>query len=221
MATAVEYDCDTLVRLLQEHSASFIKQFFRPEQDLYSLIKHCVAGNTFRAFHNCAQPPSTVFRRWAVSRLVGDWFALLGEAEAQQDYDKIIEAFADDLERQWLSEAKIPLAFGRGRKLRNLLMKHIVRWSGIPAADQGKLIGFLHVPLDEYSLIAFRRIAASGELGPKINIPKKPSMSFIKTPESYNQLQNLMQAVASQAKVPRISIDLVAWNLAHDKYGMR
>jgi hypothetical protein len=46
-------------------------------------------------------------------------------------------------------------------------------------------------------------------------------MSFAKTPELYNQLQVLMQGVAALAKVPRISIDLVAWNLAHDMYGLR
>ena len=73
----------------------------------------------------------------------------------------------------------------------------------------------LHVPLDEFSLVAIRCVAGSGEFGPEIRIPSKPTMSFVQLPEYYSQLQQLMRGVADLAGVPPISIDLLAWNVAH------
>lgn len=77
-----------------------------------------------------------------------------------------------------------------------------------------------NVPLNEFSLIAVPKIAKTGEFCPETKISLKPSMSFTKSPEQYNQLQQLMQRVVIVAGVPPISFDLVAWNLAHDKLGL-
>ena len=137
-----------------------------------------------------------MFRHWAASRLTDGWFKQLAKTDSQSKYDHVIDELTNRPQQLLALGDKRALAFGRGRKLRNLLLKHILRWSEISTADRERLIGFLHVPLDEFSLIAVRKVAATGEFGFAVAIPSKPSMSFAKTPELYNQLQGVMQQIA-------------------------
>src|SRR5262249_38703650 len=125
---------------------------------------------------------------------------------------------ADDLTEYWRAEGKQQLAFGPCRKLLNLLFRNTVRWSEISSTNRGHLIRLLHVPLDEYSLVAIRAIAGSGELGQSIKIPTKPSMGFIQSLDQYVQIQGVMRQIASFAGMVPISLDLVAWNTAHGQF---
>jgi transcriptional regulator with XRE-family HTH domain len=209
-----EYTRDELVQALREHGPRLLARFFQPCPDLEDLIRRSVAGYTFRSFRGLSRPPSELFREWAASRLSFSVMAELGEIRNQADYDQFLTDHAMDLTRRWKAKGKKPLPFGPGRKLLDLLFKGVVRYAKIPDADRQRLIRFLHVPLDSFSLVAVRQCAASDEFGPPIKVPPKATMGFV-TSKQYPGLQQLMRGIAAVAGVPPICIDLVAWDQAH------
>jgi hypothetical protein len=113
----------------------------------------------------------------------------------------------------WHEPAGRELDFGPQHKLINLLLKNVARWTHFPPQVRERLQAFLHVPLDEYSLVAIRQIDRS------LRIPRKPGMSFVKTPDQYQRIQSIMREISREAGVPPIYIDLVAWNSSHEYCG--
>jgi len=71
------------------------------------------------------------------------------------------------------------------------------------------------VPLDSYSLLAVKDCAASDRYGTPFRIPSNATMGFIDSNDLYAQVQGLVRAVAKEAGVPPICIDLIAWDSAH------
>ncbi|MBN9519747.1 hypothetical protein J0H58_14695 [bacterium] len=86
----------------------------------------------------------------------------------------------------------------------------------VPEEGRRRLIRFLHVPLDEFSLMAVRQCAASGQFGPPITIPSNPSMGWMASAEQYAQIESLIRQITGAAGVPPICLDLLAWDHAHD-----
>ena len=94
-------------------------------------------------------------------------------------------------------------------------MKSVARWSKLTGSRRERLIGFLHVPLDSFSLSFVKGFAATGDYGQRMNIPCNATMSYIKSEPMYDRLQKLMRAVAAAASVSPICIDLLAWDSVH------
>ena len=190
-------------------------RFFQPCPDLKDLIWESVSGSTFRSFRIPSRHPAKLFREWAASHLSFSVATELREIRDQSRYDRFLSDCAKRLARYWLAETRTELPLGSGRKLLDLLFKKVIWWTEIPDADRQRLIPFLHVPLDKFSLAAVRQCAASGAFMPPIGIPRNASMGFVTSMKQYNRLQQLMQRIAGEAGVPPICIDLLAWNMPH------
>jgi len=171
-----------------------------------------VGPNTFRAFHNMPRKPSEVFREWALEALCGrpDCFRNLLSIENRADYDRWLHSLAADFRRYWKRQMGCEIPFGPSLKLPNLLMKGICGVREIPEATYGRLVWFLHVPLDSYSIQAFRNcidVRLQTQIG---RIPPTAGMGFVKTLEVYDGLQGAIRLLAEKAKVPPIAIDILA-----------
>jgi diadenosine tetraphosphate (Ap4A) HIT family hydrolase len=206
---------DELIRSLRSRGPVLIEKFFRPEPDLERLIQRSVMGNTFRAFHKLKRQPSLIFREWATTKMTARKLSELSTASGQKEFDRLHRQLAADLARYWLAKGKKPIAFGPSMKLTALLLKSLTRWSGLSASCRDRMIGFLPVPLDSYSLLAIRDCAASGRFGPPFRIPSNATMGFIDSQEHYTQIHDLARSVAKEAGVSPICLDLVAWDGAH------
>lgn len=109
--------------------------------------------------------------------------------------------------REWALEALI------GR----LLMKGVCGVPEIPKATYDRLVWFLHVPLDSYSIQAVRN-CIDARLKEQIgHIPSSAGMGFMKTREVYDGLQETIRLLAEKANVPPIALDILAWDEAHPK----
>jgi hypothetical protein len=212
--TAREYTPDELLRALRQRGRQLAERFFQPCSDLDALIRWSVGGNTFRSFRKLSRPPSVIFREWAARR-IAPRMAALAAIRHETGYNQHLEEQASDLSQYWLQEGEKPLPYGPGRKLLDLLFKGVVRHADIPIADRDRLIEFLHVPLDSFSLLAIRQCARSGAFGPRIDVPPTAKMGFVTAVERYNGIQEIIRRVAVEAGVAPICIDLVAWDQAH------
>ena len=120
------------------------------------------------------------------------------------------------LRRYWQDAMGQEMGYGHSLKLPNLLMKGVCVSSHLPKEFSDRLFGYLHVPLDSYSIIAVRNcfdgFPAKAEIGP---IPANAAMGLIKSPEVYQAFQVFMRSLAKKARVPPIAIDILAWDRAH------
>jgi hypothetical protein len=185
--------------------------------DWTRLIRITVGANTFRAFHNMPRKPSEVFREWASKALFGrpGYFDKLLLIENRADYDIWLHSLAADFRRYWnrLMGCKIP--FGPSLKLPNLLMKDVCGVTEIPKPAYDRLVWFLHVPLDSYSIQAIRNCIDIRLRERTGHIPSSAGMGFVKTLEVYDGLQEAIRLLAEKANVPPIALDIVAWDEAH------
>lgn len=191
------------------------RNYFRLESDLSELIRSSVGANTFRAFAHLAQKPSEIFREWADAYFTQQRFKKLSRMTNQLQYDQFLNDALAELADYWFKRGGQPLRLGAGRKLINLLLKSILRFTSIDASARKTLTPLFHIPHDLFCLAALRCSASSGRFGITLNIPKNASMGFINSRSQYQTLQELARRIAAKAAEPRISIDLVAWDHAH------
>jgi hypothetical protein len=208
-----------LVRALKRKKSSRWAQFAKRGADIQILIKESIGGNTFRAFQKMPSRPSVFFREWALGKFseVKTRSSLLRTA-SQSGYDSWLKAFGEDLHASWkatMGEDK-DIPYGPRMKLCNLLLKRVVLWDGIPDERRRTLIGFLHVPLDQYTLAAIRNCIA-GDIGRELigKIPKRATMGFVQDEPMYLGIQQVIRGISKEAEVPPIFLDLLAWDGQH------
>jgi hypothetical protein len=188
------------------------------DRDWTSVIKHSVGRNTFRAFHGTPQPPSQVFREWASYALFdGEGrFERLRDIHTSAEYTDWLWDLAESLRRRWAGRMGGPIPFGPSIKLPNLLMKAACRSPRLPEAVFTRIVWFLHVPLDRYSIEAISGCVPGSPFAARIGkIPKPASMGFVKGAAMYNAFQECIAAAAVAASVPPIALDILAWDAAH------
>ena len=188
----------------------------RPDPNLVLLVRTSVGRSTFRGLRTKKRGPAAVFREWAYERLgEPNTIEELRAIKSHKEYDQWLQNLSNDFRSHWKVNAELQIAFGPGRKLPDLLMKKVVWWDGFGAAERKRLIGFLHVPLDSFSLIAVRRCVAETEVCQNVEVPKNAAMGWVESERVYNALQQAMRELANRAGVPPIYIDVLAWNVAH------
>jgi len=106
---------------------------------------------------------------------------------------------------------KKDMPFGPSYKLPNLVMKVVCKRLG--AADRQRIMFFLHVPLDSYTLSGIRKFTTLPNGG---EIPKSATMKFIDNPAIYAFVQQQIRELASRADVPAIAYDHLAWDRGHE-----
>jgi hypothetical protein len=186
------------------------KWFAERIDSLQAIVSHAVGGNTFRAFRHMPQKPSAVFRAWALVECKNaTTIRKLKGVRSQADYDKWLKHFSNRLNHAWQRRMGQAMPFGPMRKLPNLLLKEIALWTGLSDGERDKLIKWLHVPLDKYTLVGIRRCIDKPE------IPRSATMKFVTDETMYNRLQVAIRRIARRAGVPAIYFDNLAWNSKH------
>ncbi|MBI4877329.1 MAG: hypothetical protein HY822_22105, partial [Acidobacteria bacterium] len=132
--------------------------------DWQSIANGAVGANTFRAFTKLPSRPSVVFREWAYKSLAGgsSRYSGLMAVNSQAEYDKWLKELAGSFRRRWKREMGSDIPFGPSLKLPNLLMKCACLWHEVPKSKSNRLIWYLHVPLDSYTIQAVRNCTALG-----------------------------------------------------------
>jgi len=108
------------------------------------------------------------------------------------------------------------ISYGPSLKLPNLVMRHVCLYRGLSDELVEKLVWYLHVPLDSFTIQAVARCV---DLFPNKQaigrIPASATMSFIKNREMYEAFQEGIRQMAAEAGVPPIALDYVAWDSSH------
>ena len=206
-------DRATLVRDLRNYG--WQKQFGRVNPaDVALIVRRSVSSNTFRAFHHCPKQPSVVFRKWAESALTERSFLdSLKSVRSRSSYDKWLAAFAQDFRYYWQREMRKSISFGPSLKLPNLVVKGLLA-RDLPGKMRQRLVWFLHVPLDSYTIQALRN--GLDKRGVEIGtIPSNASMGFVRDQSVYDNLQEQIRSLAKEAGVPPIALDYLAWDASH------
>lgn len=206
---AHEYrDTAQIVKDLQRKRAKIEKWFADRNDSLELVVKESVGGNTFRAFRNMPKRPSEVFRNWALRELTDkNTTRRLYSVQSQAAYDKWHQEFCTSFRDEWQCQMKERLPFGPSRKLPDLLLKAFVRYSELTDDQRSRVTSFLHVSLDSLSLVGIRNCIDDPE------IPTNATMAFVAGPTMYMQIQEVIRAIAKQAKVPAVYYDVLAWNI--------
>lgn len=174
-------------------------------------IRRAVGSNTFRAFKKLPCRPSQVFREWAYDALVTrGYFDRLTAVSTQQDYERWLNQLVCDFKGYWQRKMMCTIPFGPSYKLPNLLMKVVCQ--RLSPADRNRIVLFLHVPLDSYTLSGIRNFITLPDGQP---IPKTATMKFVDNHDVYSSLQNQIRELASRAGVPAIAYDYLAWDQWH------
>lgn len=193
--------------------------WFETRMDLDYLIKSGVGSNTFRVFHHMPVSPSLVFRSWASMRLQNGGFTNeISNIASQEEYDTWIKDFRQDLGAYWEQQMgpEHRMRYAPSTKLSDVLMKYVILWREFPDHQRTRLIEFLHVPLDSYSLLALRNCVPQSEHQTVIGmIPRNAKMGFVDSEAKYNALQLLARKLAEEAGVPAIYLDVLAWDMVH------
>lgn len=206
----VYQDANELINLLASRKPTLTVWFSDTKPSLVQLLYGAIGKNTFRAFSGMPQPPSRIIREWEFFYFSRPTTldTILG-IQSQKEYDAWHARFCRSFARYWQSAMGEPIGFGPSTKLPNLIMKLFVLWNGLGKAERKRLIKYLHVPLDRYSLVAIRNCL------PEANIPSNATMGFITDKDGYWCIQNELRRIARKARVAPIHYDVLAWNYRH------
>ncbi len=211
------YTCEKeLVLALREYPwlAWFkLERYSERKSTLETIIYHSIGGNTFRAFRNSPSAPSKVFRTWALKILKNSRLENFKHISSQNDYSIWLDQISDDFRRYWRRRMQKDIPFGPSLKLPNLLAKRLCLFNGISEPRFLRIVHFLEVPLDKYTIQAIANCKGS-KIG---NIPSSATMSFIKNRQIYNEFQMRIRSITRKARVPAIALDCLAWDASHDK----
>ena len=139
---------------------------------------------------------------------------------SQQEYDCWLGEFAERLSVAW--ELKMGTAntiqYGRKMKLCNLLLRHLTFWTQWTTEMRDRLISFVHVPLDQFVLVAIRNCIHPDDQSRIGRIPLNATMSFPQNEDIYMRIQRNIRSIADAADVLPIFVDILAWHYTHPNW---
>lgn len=188
--------------------AKLARHFFAIRSpSIQEVVRTGVGGNTFRAFRH-VPTPSIAFRTWTTARLQSTLHDILS-CDGADGYASQVHTATQALETFWRGHANKEMGYGRGAKLLNLVLKKLACLEGLTDEQRARLTSLMHVPWDSYTIQGLRLVA------PALNIPRNATMKFITTPEQYRAFVAIISNIATEAKVPAIYYDVLAWDGAH------
>ena len=213
MAIKKEYlnDMD-IVQTLKKRKL-IIKSCFNERRTLSEILeKPGVGGNTFRRFSHMPEKPSEVYKAWA-SKFSCDarYVKYIDELlciDSSEDYNKWISKLSKSLNRFWYRHMGQEMDYASRRKLPNLFLKRLVLWDELKSPTRNRLIRYLHIPWDKYTLAGIRNCVED-------RIPKNATMGFVDNRIIYNTLQQAIRRIAKKAGVPPIYYEVLLWDLNH------
>ena len=192
-----------------------VELFFTTGFDsIEAAVHNSVAGSTFRAFQfrrvrisNIS--PSGLYRKWAVQWCAANFERLRKMASSAEMRTFVIDG-ATELATHWTEQTgnRHSIGFGRAAKLLNLTIKFLLCLKTLSPSDRNRLINFLDVPLDSFTLQGIRQII------PEIAIPRNAAMGFVVDTILYNQLQDAIRKACGPKHAP-VHYEILSWNLAH------
>jgi hypothetical protein len=215
--TPLEFaDKEELIARLRADAESLASWFETRYEDVESIVWDSGSSNTFRAFAHMPRPPSQVFYDWAERMLSDDGVVeQITNLRSERAYDFWLKGFSQNLSEHWRRKMRRKMPYGASRKLPNLLMKLFVLWSRLDDEQRLRLIGFLHIPFDKYSLTVFRNCVPDAYLPTVGRIRKDVTMKFVDSEAKYDALMALASEIVQEADLPPIYLDVLAWNQTH------
>jgi hypothetical protein len=173
------------------------------------VVRRSVGGSTFRSFRD-VKKPSKIFRGWALKSLTR-WIKNdeLSRISDQVQYDRWLRKESKKLRNHWNRRSRIRIKYGQRSKLMDLLMKEVVRCDELDESIGKRLVRWLHVPLDKYTLRAVRKCVDDPR------IPSGASMGFVKSRGVYEKVQKAVRDLAHDAHAAPILLDVAVWNRQH------
>jgi len=201
-------NADEIIKYLRKKEAEIQSWFNKRIESLDEIAVTGIGSNTFRAFHHMPIQPSVVFTEWALSEFRSKTIVNnLLNVESQTEYDEWSDQFSQRLRKIWESKMGERMPYGPSRKLPDLLLKLFPLWSGLSSSQRKRIIGYLHVPLDSFTLIGISNCINDPE------IPETATMKFVVGKTMYYQIQQTIRNITDMAKVPSIFFDVLAWNM--------
>ena len=201
------------------------RAWFREERRKHShhdwrwVVEHWVGPNSYRAFRHMPERPCEVFREWAHNALFGEErrFEQLLALKSRIEYDCWLDLLAGSLRRRWAARMNgREMPFGPSLKLPNLILKGICANPRLENCDFDRIVWWLHVPLDSYSILAIRNCIAATPYGVRIGkIGMHVAMGFVKDHDAYSAFQEYLRELAEEASVPAITFDILSWDTPH------
>ena len=167
-----------------------------------------ITGSTFRAYRNCEESPSKIYRQWVTTK--GFEIVSSHRVTTRQEFASLHKLLVASFERQWGRSGCRPLSLAEKHKVVDLFTKAIAFSSNHPCEDHRVgLYNFANVPLDKFSL------AAIGKLFYGIVVSDNPSMGNIRDLDTYDFLQSQIFHLTSDSGLPNLVFDYYAWNMTH------
>ncbi len=184
--------------------------------DLKLIIKHSVGPNIFRAFRHLPMKPSVIFRDWAYECFSKQFLTDFRNVSSRSHYRKWVYEVSDSMQRRWKRATGAMMAPGPSLKLANLIAKRLCLFREIPVREFERLVWFLEVPLDIYTIQAMANCVPGfpdhEEIG---RIPKAATMGFVTNKKMYEAFQDGIRQLTDDAGVPPIAFDCLAWDSSH------
>jgi hypothetical protein len=195
-----------------ERAREFFNQRF---EDIATIVEKSVVGNTFRAFRisEKGNRPSDVFRE-STKIYIERTLKELCNISEKGGYADYVHIATDELCTIWQKRMEAKLGYGRASKLLNLVFKGLACYSDIDDTFREKLIRWLHVPLDSYTIVGLKNLLSTPSIP---SIPASATMKFVTNRDQYFDFQEYISFVAQKAKVPPIYYEILAWDSAHSK----
>lgn len=214
-------DRDDLIRHLKERDwkRDFQEQVTSPQLGPLIAIYHSVGRSTFRAFRKYKDwQPSVVFREWAARQLVEGRMSELMSVRSVAEYERWVFKMSGSLGKEWRKRLHYSLDIGRSLKLINLLAKGLCLAVPLWPEDYKAIVPYIEVPLDKYSLRPLACVPELQDLG--INWVSA-TMGSIKGKQSYLKIQESIRRFCSDAGVPPLAYDFLAWDVPHEPVSKR
>ncbi|MBK8395670.1 MAG: hypothetical protein IPL26_10570 [Leptospiraceae bacterium] len=137
----------------------FNKNFRIPLKDYgkEDIIKNSVTSNIFRAFHLTKIKPSQIYRNWS-SENFEKIERKLKSIKNLKDYEKYLFSLSENFILYWKNQVENPnenITYGPAIKMINLLIKVMQESRNY---HNQKLLPFMHIPFDIYSLLPLKEI---------------------------------------------------------------
>lgn len=195
-----------------DENRTSIRSFFgSTSDDISCLVKLSVSGNTFRAFHLAKHglKPSVVYRSW-VSKRMKQLVEPIQKMKCHAEMRALTIETAHDLSKHWNSETRgrSNLDFGRAAKMLNLSFKHLLVFNDFPMGDRQRLIDYLDVPLDSFTLQGVRLLL------PDLGIPANATMKAVGDEQRYIAIQDAIRNLCGPSYSP-VHYEFASWNKVH------
>jgi len=171
-----------------------------------------IEGNTFRAFRNYSLSPSKTYRNWIKeNKIIENFKNDINSIDSLSSFKSFHQKLSNNFSEYWFKKQKQELTIAQNFKLIDLFVKYMsrVKINGYKSINKN-LCNFGNIPLDKFSFAAIK----TNFYG--IIISKNPSMGDICDIETYDFIQDQINYLMIDLKLPNLFFDYYAWNKFHD-----